>query len=77
MHYRIRIAGYLDLSWQEWFHQLEILHESGATLLQGPLEDQAALYSLLFKIRHHGLTLLSLDTDMREGQRECVEEKEQ
>lgn len=42
MSYQIRVEGYLDLSWQEWFEGLELRHEvSGTTLMVGVLPDQA------------------------------------
>ncbi len=60
----IRIQGYLDQSWQEWFEGLQIVHEEqGTTLLSGSLSDQAALYGVLLKIRNLGLTLLSFESD--------------
>ena len=63
MHCRIRINGYLSSSWREWFEQLEIAQEeTGTTLLCGQLEDQAALYSVLLKIRNLGLALIALET---------------
>ncbi|GCE15476.1 hypothetical protein [Tengunoibacter tsumagoiensis] len=64
MHYRICIKGQLDLSWQEWFEDLQILPEtSNTTVLYGSLPDQAALYRVLLKIRSLGIVLLSLETD--------------
>ena len=64
MRCHIALKGYLDLSWQEWFENLEILHEAtGRTVLHGFLVDQAALYRVLWKIHSLGLVLLSLETD--------------
>ncbi|HEX8033050.1 MAG TPA: hypothetical protein VF510_04350 [Ktedonobacterales bacterium] len=61
MRYVIRVKGHLDPFWQAWFENLSITHEEdGTTLLSGPIEDQAALYGVLFKMRDLGLTLLSL-----------------
>ncbi len=62
MKYCIRIQEHLDPSWQAWFEGLEMVHEQeGTTLFSGLLEDQAALYGILAKIRGLGLTLLSLE----------------
>jgi len=62
-YHRIFIKGQLDLSWQEWFEDLQILPEaSNETVLYGLLLDQAALYRVLLKINSLGLTLLSLET---------------
>jgi hypothetical protein len=70
MHYRIRINGHLDPCWQEWFDDLEIVHEEkGTTLLCGWLDDQAALYGVLLKIRYRGLTLLSLERDQEQAEK--------
>jgi hypothetical protein len=61
MRYVIRVKGHLDPFWQEWFDRLSITHEGdGTTLLSGPVQDQAALYGLLIKMRDLGLTLLEL-----------------
>ena len=63
MHYRIRVQGHLDSSWQQRFEGLCLKHEVGGnTLLSGPLPDQAALQGVLLQIVRLGLTLLSLET---------------
>lgn len=63
MQCHIRIQGYLDPSWQDWFEGLAIEQEEGGTSqLSGSLRDQAALYGLLAKLRGLGLTLLALST---------------
>jgi hypothetical protein len=64
MQCRIRIKGHLDPFWQKWFAQLEIVQEEkGTTLLCGYLEDQAALYHVLLRIRNLGLALIVLETN--------------
>lgn len=61
MRYVIRVKGYLDPFWQEWFDPLSIAHQSdGTTLLYGPIRDQAALYGILCRMRDLGLTLLEM-----------------
>jgi hypothetical protein len=63
MHYRIRVQGHLDPSWQHRFEGLRIeQQEAGATLFSGTLPDQAALHGVLLQIIRLGLTLLSLET---------------
>lgn len=63
MHYRIRIRGHLDPSWQEWLEGLQIVHEAdGTSLLIGTLQDLPALYGVLTKIGRLSLTLLSLES---------------
>jgi hypothetical protein len=59
--YNIRIKGRLDERWSEWFERLTFTHESdGTTTLSGPIPDQAALHSILLKIRDMNLTLISV-----------------
>jgi hypothetical protein len=60
-HYEIRLKGHLDDSWARWFEGLTItLEDSGETRLTGSVVDQAALHSLLRKVRDLGLPLLSV-----------------
>jgi hypothetical protein len=62
MRYIIRVQGHLDPFWQASLDHLAIAHESdGTTLLSGPVQDQAALYGLLVKLRDLGLTLRALE----------------
>ncbi len=57
----IKIKGRLEQRWVEWFEGLTFTHESdGTTTLSGPLPDQAALHSILIKIRDMNLTLISV-----------------
>ncbi len=58
-HYEILIEGCLDPCWSEWLEGLSITpHESGDTLLSGPLPDQCALYGLLNRLRDMNLKLV-------------------
>jgi len=60
--YRIRLKGHLADHWTEWFDGLTITHlDSGETVLEGPVVDQAALHGMLNKIRDLGLPLLAVD----------------
>ena len=48
--------------WTDWFEGLTItLEEEGDTLLTGPVVDQAALHSLLKKVRDLGMPLVSVN----------------
>jgi hypothetical protein len=65
--YCIRIQGNLTKEWNQWFEGMDVLKQAdGTTLLSGPLQDQAALFGILKKIRNLGLPLVSvnkLDTE--------------
>jgi len=61
MKYKIRIKGHMDTKWADWFDGLQITHEEdGTTTLYGPIPDQAALHSILRKIRDLNLQLISV-----------------
>ena len=61
MVYQIRIKGYLDPIWTDWFGGLAItLEDNGDTLLTGPVVDQAALHGSLRKVRDLGMPLISV-----------------
>jgi len=60
--YQIRIEGQLRAEWADWFEGLSVTRQpDGATLLSGPVIDQAALYGLLKKARSLGMPLLSVN----------------
>lgn len=60
--YQIRLKGHLDRQWTGWFGEMTItLEGNGATLLTGPVADQAALFGLLRKVRDVGLPLLAVN----------------
>lgn len=60
--YKIKIKGYLNHHWMDWFDGLTITHiNDGTTVLQGPLPDQTALHGVLLIIRDLNLTLISVD----------------
>ena len=60
--YEIRLKGHLDPRWAAWFDGLSLIHESdGATVIRGPVADQAALHGLLQKVRDVGISLVSVN----------------
>jgi hypothetical protein len=59
--YEIKLKGYLNDSWVDWFYDLAITHEcDGSTTLYGPLPDQTVLHSILERIRDMNLQLISV-----------------
>ena len=57
----IRIEGRLDSRWMEWFEGFELNYsEAGTTTLVGCVNDQAALYGLIGKLRDLGVRLLAV-----------------
>lgn len=61
MRYEIRIDGVLDERWSAWFDGLQITSQLGrTTVIEGHVVDQAALHSLLAKVRDLGLPLISV-----------------
>ncbi len=62
-HYKFEIEEHLENRWQEWFEGFTIDHTpDGHTILQGPIQDQAALHGVLRKINNLGLTLISVNS---------------
>jgi hypothetical protein len=61
--YQIKVQGQLSADWCAWFDGMTITQDAtGATLITGPVADQAALHGLLRKVRDLGLTLLALSS---------------
>ena len=67
LRYEICLKGRLDARWAAWFDGLTIATCSdGTTTVSGPVVDQAALHSLLQRVRDLGMPLISvtpLETD--------------
>lgn len=60
--YQIKIEGHLDEYWSEWFDGLTMTYdEDDDTILTCQVADQAALYSLLKKVRDLALPLISVN----------------
>jgi hypothetical protein len=57
----IKIKERLEDRWADWFEGLTFTYEEeGTTTIYGSLPDQAALHSILLKIRDMNLTLISV-----------------
>lgn len=60
--YHIVVKESVHPRWSEWFENMTISPEpDGTTILHGTLQDRAALYGLLNKLRDMGLTLLIVE----------------
>jgi hypothetical protein len=74
--YEIRIKGHLDDRWADWFSGLTITAlDNGETLLTGHVVDQAALHSVLRRVRDLGMLLISV-MRMKPGYAETSDVKE-
>lgn len=58
--YQIRVKGYLDSTWSDWFDGFTITSQEGETELVGIVPDQAALHGILAKINDLGLSIISI-----------------
>ena len=59
--YQIKVVGRLEEDWSDWFECLTFTYESDdTTTINCPLPDQAALHSLLLKIRDMNIKLISV-----------------
>ncbi len=57
----IRIKGCIDQHWSEWFNDFNIMYTNNdETILSGNIQDQAALYGLIARLRDLGLTLIEV-----------------
>lgn len=71
--YEFRINGYISRQRFSWFADLNVTELSnGETLFVGQMEDLAALYGLLSRMRDLGLLLISVNR-LQEKAEECIE----
>lgn len=79
--YEIKIRGFLDDHWQQWFEGMTLNRQQNVeegqdyTLISGAIADQPALHGLLAKIRDLNLTLISVRKVMLTDQ--CDEDRAQ
>jgi hypothetical protein len=75
-NYEFRIYGYLNNKRVPWLADLTVTEQSnGETLLVGQMEDLAALYGLLSRMRDLGLLLISVNR-LQESDEECAKPKD-
>lgn len=61
MTYLVRVRGHLDDVWARAFGAAQLVREAnGSTTLTVDVADQAALYSVLMRVRDLGAPLLSV-----------------
>lgn len=66
-YYEIIVSNCIDKKRTKDFLGMDIKHiKSGKTMLSGKLADQAALFSVISKIRDMNLTLISIKRDDEE-----------
>lgn len=58
----IVIKGYLDRDWSDWFDGFNITHDTGNSILEGPVRDQAELRGILSRLADLALELVSVNT---------------
>ncbi|MGE5810368.1 MAG: hypothetical protein ACM339_02630 [Ignavibacteria bacterium] len=60
--YKIKVHGCLSYKFSKWLNNLNIKNlKEDETLIEGNVEDQAALFGILMKIRDLGLQLTYLE----------------
>jgi hypothetical protein len=70
--YQLRVRGYLDQRWSEWFDGFEIIYCDEDTILTGSVPDQAALHGILAKIGDLGLFIVCVEyLDHKGGKNEA------
>ena len=68
--YEIRVKGRLSQDkWSAWFDNLTITAEKSETVMRGMVQDHAALYGLLGRLRDLAVPLLSVNVLDAEAQR--------
>ncbi len=68
----IRVKGRINEEWSEWLGGLAVSHSGpDGTVLTGRVQDQAALYGIISRLRDLGLELTLLSSEeTKEGSHE-------
>lgn len=73
-YYEFRVRGRLSPQSESWFQGMEIAVDESVkpvqSIIRGYIEDQAALYGLISRIRDLGLTLLSVQRIIEEEEKD-------
>ncbi len=65
---KIWIRGQIDPDWSEWFSGLRTQHSAeGNSLLFGLVQDQAAFFGCLNRIRDLGVSLIKIEANFKGG----------
>ncbi|MCX6070664.1 MAG: hypothetical protein NTU91_07370 [Chloroflexi bacterium] len=60
----IRVRGSINEEWSEWLGGLTLSHsDAEATVLTGLVQDQAALYGIISRLRDLGLQLSAVSSE--------------
>ena len=60
----IRVKGCINEEWSEWLGGLTVSHSGPAeTVLTGRVQDQAALYGIISRLRDLGLELSAVSSE--------------
>ncbi len=61
---RMKVRGALGKDWSEWFGGLRLSHdENGDTLVVGQVDDDAAVYGMIARVRDLGMGLLRVEVE--------------
>jgi hypothetical protein len=61
--YSIKVEGYVDVAWSQWFSGWKISHpEMDTTILESDYADQPALHGVIQKIRDLNLEIVSISS---------------
>ncbi len=65
---KIWIRGHIDPDWSEWFAGLKAQHTpEGNSLLFGLIQDQAAFFGCINRIRDLGVSLIKIEANFKGG----------
>ena len=57
----IKVQGYLDNKWKDWFEGMELNYGENTTIISGKIKDDSFMYGILNKIRDLNLKLISVN----------------